>query len=139
MHASWFLLLFLVLCLPFPCSFGSGSWCFILPHFRMHLRLFLLLLSLPWSAVPYHTHVYFICGIQCMLGTIALLFVTPKTSFVQVCVSLTDHGWVVYSCGLSSAKPFSHCLLSLCMYSPALHPVSPLLKASAVKPGLYFS
>lgn len=139
MHASWFLLLFLVLCLPFPCSFGSRSWCFILPHFRMHLRLFLILLSLSWSAVPYHAPIYFICGVQCMLGTTALLFVTPKTSFVPVCISLTDCGKVVYSCGLSSAKPLSHCLLLLCMYSPALPPVSPLLKASAVKPGLYFS
>lgn len=42
-----------------------------------------------------------------MLDSASVFPVTPKTNFassIQVCISLTDHQWVVYSCGVPSAS-----------------------------------
>ena len=66
-----------------------------------------------------------------------IFFVTPATSIVQVCASLSDHRKTVYSCGASGARPVPY-LLS-CLHSSVLHPIFPFLKAPAIIPGLYFS
>ena len=69
-----------------------------------------------------------------------VLFVTPKTSFIQlqVCVSLTEHGQVVMAMAslvLACDAP----IITPYLPSSALHFMFPLLKVSAVTPGLYFS
>lgn len=73
-----------------------------------------------------------------MLDNYSFFFVTPKTHFVQlqICIFVTDHGSVIYSNGVLSAS----------LYSIPDHPIpllfcaaSPLPKASAIRPGLYFS
>lgn len=68
-----------------------------------------------------------------------VLFVAPKMSFVelQVCISSGDNRRAVYSHRVSSAK-LVPCLLLSRDSTPVPHPISLLLKASPVGPGLYF-
>lgn len=77
----------------------------------------------------YHPYLFNTGSHACQLLLI-WFFVTPKPSFVWVCISVVDYGRVVYNCGLSSAKSLSHLFLFLYMYFPELHPLSLLLKCS---------
>lgn len=92
------------------------------------------------------THFFFFIGLPLSItyefikygATGFFLLLPPKTSFVQlpVCISVTDHGSVVYTSTANHVPAL--CLTLAHMYEDICH--CPLFfKASAVLPGLYFS
>lgn len=66
-------------------------------------------LFLHWSAALYYFQIYLMSFI-CLRYYCFAHSVTPKTSVfqIQVHISLTEHGWIVNICGVSSAKPVPH-------------------------------
>lgn len=85
-----------------------------------------------------------VCSSTCMVSHACYLllfwfFVTPKPSFVWICISVVDYEWVVHSCGLSNAKSLSHLFLVLYMYFPLSWTVSFISTSQRLKAGLYFS
>lgn len=112
-----------------------SRWWLLLSHSRIHLGSFLCVC--PHSSTPSSfffrlqlqvTSRFAICrDFQYVWHYFCVLLVTPKCSLVQlqVCISLIDRGWVVYSCVVSSAG-LSPPLTIPCPYSSVLHPASPL-------------
>lgn len=128
-HTTYVLLYFLVLCSP---SLLLWFLWFLLCHFTMQLRSFLCtckILYLSSVLCISMLCLYLLLYLMHVGCCYFVVFDTPKTNFVGVCISLTSKSCI---CGVSSAKS----VLPLFLYFPVLPPASPLLKASAVKTGL---
>lgn len=114
---------FFLTSLSFPLSFPPHLVC----HFAFNILLDLALLSL--SATPYYTEIYYLCSLLCTLDAVSFVLVlTPRSSFLQlqVCISLSDCWWAVYSCGVSRAS-LCPCTVTPCLWSSTPSPVSPRL------------
>lgn len=109
----WFLPFSLILCLSFPCSSEPTSWSFLIPQFRMHLRLSYLKWFYVFSffhGLEFHHTVY---GVTCMLATTPLFFffVAPKLSFVGSAFLWVDYALMFITVGYLVP---SLCLISYC-------------------------
>lgn len=125
-----------------------GTWCSwswtLLPPLRCTWEHFIMfvntVLHLSFSLLVYSSmlQMYLLCMVPFMYVRyyFFVLFVMAKISFIQL--------WV----HISKADPLMSCLrcqacapprITPPLYASAMHPVSPLLKLSAIVPGIYFS
>ena len=123
-------------------------WWFVLPPSRIHLGLFLCFLthfyifahfSLVCSFRLHPNILYLVPFLYVRYISLFSLFpLKSGSSSFRSASPLIDRGWITYSEEVSSA---SLCPISYhpCQYSSTPCSVFPLLKASAIVPGLYFS
>jgi len=69
-----------------------------------------------WSAAPHDIWIYYIQCLPQILDSFFVLFPIPRNSALCLLffISLTDHWWTIYSCGVFSANSV-HCPLSACV------------------------
>lgn len=100
-------------------------------------KMFMLVVpsSSPQDAAVCYISIYYM---QCLLhksGATFVLFVSPKTSLVQLQICIFPAGWVVYSWGVSSSSPSPISSPHTC--APLHHIL--LFKSFAVVPSLHLS